>query len=141
MLCWFLAVPVAIIARACATEEICREPREFCLRRHEFYRQRCHESCDVSLAARTTAFALQKLFYVPTCEYCLSFWISLAVVLVADYRMFFDDWRGVALACFVVMGVANVYLSLFSNLRVDSRKDRAIADTMEKNDIKRGKGP
>lgn len=133
MLFWFLAAPVAIIVRACTTEEICKEPREYCSRQHEFYQQRSRNGPHASFGRRALGFALQKLFYIPTCEYCLSFWITLPVVLIADYRMFFQDWRGMVLACFVVMGVANVYLALFSNLRVDSRKDRAIADTIEGN--------
>lgn len=80
---------------------------------------------------RATDFVLQKLFYMPTCEFCSSFWISLVVVMIAGYRIHFDDWRGGALACFVVMGVANVYLSIFSQIRIDARKDRAVAENLE----------
>jgi hypothetical protein len=54
------------------------------------------------------------------------------VVWIAEYRLYFTDWRGFGLATFVVMGVANVYLSLFSHIRVDLRKERAVAKTFEK---------
>ena len=130
MLFWFLAAPVAILVRAFTTEEIAREPREYCSQRQACYRdgQRRPEA---SLVDRARCFLLQKLFYMPTCDYCLSFWVSLAVVLIADYRISFDDWRGSALACFVVMGVANAYLALFAYLRVDIRKDRAVANKVE----------
>ncbi|HEX5447474.1 MAG TPA: hypothetical protein VFW87_26905 [Pirellulales bacterium] len=128
MLCWFLAAPVAILVRAFTTEEVAREPREYCLRRQACYRDRGGET---SLPARLGCFVLQKLFYMPTCDYCLSFWVSLVVVWLADYRISFDDWRGSALACFVVMGVANVYLALFALLRVDTRKERAAAKDLE----------
>lgn len=37
------------------------------------------------------------------------------------------------LAAPVAMGLANVYMSAFSQLRVDSRKDRAMAEQMEDN--------
>jgi hypothetical protein len=130
MLFWFLAAPVAIIVRACTTEEVAREARDYCIRRHGYYQEKQCQA-DASLGSRVCCFALQKLHYMPTCDYCLSFWVSLVVVVVAQYEMAFDDWRGTALACFVVMGVANVYLSLFSLLRVDSRKERAIAKTIE----------
>lgn len=132
MLFWFLAAPVAIIVRACTTEEICREPREYCQARHSYYRQRFCNAGESGFGRRATCFAMQKLFYMPTCEYCFSFWVSLAVVLIAGYRIHFDDWRGLALATFVVMGMANVYLSAFSQLRVDARKDRAMAEQLEK---------
>lgn len=133
MLFWYLAAPVAIIVRACTTEEIFREPREYCADRQAFYCERLQRAGDTTLARRAHCFMLQKLFYIPTCEYCFSFWVSLAVVLVAGYRIEFDDWRGLALAIFVVMGVANVYMSAFSQLRVDSRKDRAMAEQLEDN--------
>lgn len=42
--------------------------------------------------------------------------------------MTYPDWRGYALAVFVVMGVANVYMSVFSLLRVDLRKTRDEAE-------------
>ncbi|HJT34433.1 MAG TPA: hypothetical protein VJ783_20545 [Pirellulales bacterium] len=133
MLFWFLAAPVAIIVRACTTEEICREPREYCEARQAFYREQLHAADHASLGRRAAYLVLQKLFYIPTCEYCFSFWVSLALVVIAGYRIHFDDWRGLALATFVVMGVANVYMSAFSQLRVDSRKDRAMAEQLEDN--------
>jgi hypothetical protein len=131
MLFWFLAVPVAILVRAFTTEEIAREPREYCSQREACFRDR--READASFVDRIWCFVLQKLFYMPTCDYCLSFWVSLGVVWLADYRLFFGDWRGVALACFVVMGVANVYLGLFGLLRVDTRKERAVAKDLETN--------
>ncbi|HEX7446056.1 MAG TPA: hypothetical protein VF306_00845 [Pirellulales bacterium] len=129
MLFWFLAAPVAILVRAFTTEEIGREPREYCSQRQACYRDR--RGADCSLVDRAWCFVLQKLFYMPTCDFCLSFWVSLAVVWLAEYQIFFSDWRGSALACFVVMGVANLYLALFALLRVDMRKERAVAKEFE----------
>lgn len=131
MLFLYLAAPVAIIVRAFTTEEICREPRDYCRARHSCYRDRCSRH-DAGLFCRARDFLLQKLFYLPTCDYCLSFWVALAVVWIAGYSIVFDDWRGVALAVFVVMGVANVYLALFTHLRVDAKKERALAEAIEK---------
>lgn len=127
---WFLAVPVAILVRAFTTEEIAREARDYCSRRQAAY-QKKQGSEGVSFARRAYCFAARKLHYIPTCDYCLSFWVSLVVVLIAEYKMEFSDWRGTALAWFVVMGVANVYLALFTHLRVDARKERALAKRIE----------
>lgn len=131
MLFWFLAVPVAIIVRACTTEEILRQPREFCSRQHHHYDELAGSGPERFLQ-RLRYVLLAKLCYVPTCDFCFSFWVSLVVVWIAEYSMYYEDWRGFALATFVVMGVANVYLSAFSHLRVDLRKERAVAETIEK---------
>jgi hypothetical protein len=132
MLYWFLAAPVAIIVRACTTEEVFRQPREFCAARHRQYGDLLRRRDSASMAERARLFVLEKACYVPTCDFCLSFWLSLVVVWIADYALFFEGWRGFALATFVVMGVANVYLSVFSHLRVDLRKQRATAEKIEK---------
>lgn len=130
MLFWFLAVPVAILVRTFTTEEIAREARDYCSQRQTAYHEK-QQSAGASLARRVYCFTARKLHYIPTCDYCLSFWVSLVVVLIAQYKIEFDDWRGTALACFVVMGVANVYLALFTHLRVDVRKERALAEHIE----------
>ena len=131
MLFWFLAVPVAIIVRACTTEEVFRQPREFCASQNRRYEDLLDRE-QANFVERARYFALSKLCYVPTCDFCFSFWISLLVVWIADYYLYFDDWRGLALATFVVMGMANVYISLYSHIRVDLRKERAVAKTIEK---------
>lgn len=131
MLFWFLAVPVAIIVRAFTTEEVFRQPREFCARRHRYYSDLAASKPE-RFAERMRCLLLSKLCYAPTCDFCFSFWISLMVVWIAEYSMHYADWRGFALATFVVMGVANIYLSAFSHVRVDLRKDRAVAETIEK---------
>lgn len=131
MLFWFLAVPVAIIVRAFTTEEIFRQPREFCAQQHQHYDDLTANGAQ-RFAGRLRYLLLAKLCYVPTCDFCFSFWVSLVVVWIAEYSMYYNGWRGFALATFVVMGVANVYLSGFSHLRVDLRKERAVAETIEK---------
>ncbi|HET6880347.1 MAG TPA: hypothetical protein VFI31_09340 [Pirellulales bacterium] len=125
-------MPVAIIVRAFTTEEIFRQPREFCAARNQHYGGLYSERREAPFPQRLRYFLLCKLCYVPTCDFCLSFWVSLVIVWIADYSLYFGDWRGFALATFVVMGVANVYLSAFSRLRVDLRKDRAEATKIEK---------
>lgn len=131
MLFWLLAAPVAIIVRACTTEEVFRQPREFCATRHRQYGESLRGPGGANFTQRVSLFVLEKLCYIPTCDYCLSFWVSLIVVWLAEFSLHFDDWRGFALATFVVMGVANVYLAIFSHLRVDLRKQRATADKIE----------
>ncbi|MEO8561308.1 MAG: hypothetical protein ABI601_04485 [bacterium] len=98
-----LAIPVACIAWTVTHEEIFREPREWFAAKSKSSRH----------------LVLRKLFYVLTCEYCFSHYVSAAVLVVTRYRIFFDDWRGYAIAGFSLVWIANVYMTLFGRLRLD----------------------
>jgi len=72
-----------------------------------------------------------KFFYLFTCEYCFSHWVTLALLLVTGYRLYYDDWRGSLMAFFAVPWVANVYMNFYQRLRVDIRREKAVADQEE----------
>jgi hypothetical protein len=110
-----LAVPVACVAWTVTHEEVFREPREYC--------KKCSQTCN-NLAAR-------KFFYLFTCEYCFSHYITAAFLWITHYRLLLDGWRGYLLSFFATVFVANMYMSLFSRLRVDIRSERAAADLKE----------
>ena len=110
-----LAMPVACMAWTVTHEEVFREPREYC--------QKCSKSCR-SIAAR-------KFFYLFTCEYCFSHYITALFLLITHFKLLLDDWRGYLLSFFATVFVANMYMSLFSRLRVDIRSERATADLRE----------
>jgi hypothetical protein len=110
-----LAVPVACVAWTVTHEEVFREPREFC--------RRCSQECR-SLPAR-------KFFYLFTCEYCFSHYVTAAFLVMTRYRLLLDDWRGYVISFFGVVFVANMYMSLYSRLRVDIRSEKAAADLKE----------
>jgi hypothetical protein len=103
-----LALPIATVAWTVTHEEIFRELREYCVDNSKTCR---------SLVAR-------KFFYVFTCEYCFSHWVTLGALVMTGFRLLLDDWRGVAIAFFALVGVANVYMSLFGRLRVDIKHER-----------------
>ena len=111
-----LAIPVACVAWTVTHEEVFREPREYC--------KRCSKKCHTLLA--------RKFFYLFTCEYCFSHYVTLAFLLLTRYRLLIDDWRGYVLSFFGLVFVANMYMSLYSRLRVDIRSERAKADIVEK---------
>ena len=98
-----LAIPVACIAWTVTHEEILREPREWCAERSKSKRR----------------LIFRKFFYVFTCEYCFSHYVTAALLIVTRYRLFFDDWRGYVIAGFSLVWIANVYMSLFGRLRLD----------------------
>jgi hypothetical protein len=107
-----LAIPVASIAWTVTHEEVFREPRDFCKEKSE--------NCDHLLQ--------RKFFYLFTCEYCFSHYISLLFIFITGYKLLMDDWRGYLISFFATVWVSNAYMSLFSRLRVDIRSERALAD-------------
>ena len=111
-----LAIPIATVARTVVFEEVFREPREYC--------QRKSTTCR-SAAAR-------KFFYLFTCEYCFSHWVTLAVLAVTRYRLMYDDWKGYGVAFFSLVFVANSYLNLYARLRVDITSEKKAIEIKEK---------
>jgi hypothetical protein len=110
-----LAVPVAWAAWTVTHEELFREVQQFCTDR-----------------SKTCRWAIQrKFFYLFTCEYCFSHWCALAVVALFQFRLVFDDWRGYVVSFPALVWIANIYMNLYHRVRVDIRKERAIADRAE----------
>lgn len=103
-----LAIPIACVARTIVYEEIFREPREYCLRKSQ--------SCR-SLAAR-------KFFYLFTCEYCFSHYVTLFFLILTGYKLLLPDWRGYIISFFALVLVANLYLNLYARLKVDITSEK-----------------
>jgi len=103
-----LAIPIACIARTVVYEEIFREPREWC--KHK------SQACQNLLQ--------RKFFYLFTCEYCFSHWVTLFFVILTGFRMLLPDWRGFIIGFFALVFVANAYLSLYSRLRVEIASEK-----------------
>jgi hypothetical protein len=103
-----LALPVAAVAWTVTHEEIFRELRTYCSHRSQHCRR----------------LLQRKFFYIFTCEYCFSHYVTAAFIAFTRYRLLLDDWRGYVISFFAVAAVANVYLSLFGRLRVDIKSER-----------------
>jgi hypothetical protein len=83
----------------------------------------CSKSCNHLLK--------RKFFYVFTCEYCLSHWVTLFFLLLTGYRLLLDDWRGFVVALFALVWVANVYMSIFGRLRLGIKAERTEIELKE----------
>ncbi|MNK93935.1 hypothetical protein D3C87_1141200 [compost metagenome] len=110
-----LAVPIACISWTVTHEEIFREPREWCVR---------HSKNDRTLLSR-------KVFYLFTCEYCFSHYVTIACLFFTDYKLLLNDWRGYILAGFSLVFVANVYMSLLALLRQAIKKEKVEIEKIE----------
>jgi len=117
-LCWLftLAIPIACIAWTVTQEEVFREPREYCVR--------CSKEGKTLIT--------RKFFYLFTCEYCFSHYVTIAAILFTGYKLLLDDWRGYVIAGFSLVWVANMYMSLFRRLRLDIKKENTEIKTLEK---------
>ncbi len=111
-----LAIPVACIAWTITHEEVFREPREYCLR--------CSQQRK-SLLAR-------KFFYLLTCEYCLSHYVTIFFLTITGYKLLYTDWRGYLISGFSIVWIANLYINLFGLFRQDIKKERAEAQLKQK---------
>ena len=112
---FILAIPIACIAWTVTHEEVFREPREYCVKR--------------SVEGKT--IAVRKFFYLFTCEYCFSHYVTASMLIITRYQLLYTDWRGYLIAGFALVFVANVYMSLFALIRIDLKKVKLEAENEE----------
>jgi len=112
---FLMAIPIACIAWTVTHEEVFREPRDYCIRQ--------------SKAGKT--LARRKFFYLFTCEYCFSHWVAVLVLLITDFKLLFEDWRGYLVAFFLLPWIANQWMSLYRMLRVDIKHENLLAEKVE----------
>ena len=103
-----LAAPIACVAWTVTHEEVFKEFHDWAVRKSE----------------RSRHLYQRKFFYLFTCEYCFSHYVSAGAVFVTGYRLLLPDWRGAVIAWFTLVWIANVYISLFGRLRLDIKHER-----------------
>ncbi len=112
---FLLALPIACIAWTVTHEEIFKEPRDYCVKKS----QACRKLLE------------RKFFYLFTCEYCFSHYITLIFLIITKYHLVFDDWRGYLIGGFALVWMANIYMSIFGLVRVGLKKEKMEADIKE----------
>src|SRR5579871_2492460 len=110
---FLLALPIACVSWTVTHEEVFREPREYCRDRS----QNCKP-----LAAR-------KFFYLFTCEYCFSHYVSAFFLWMTRFTLLYPGWRGYLIAWFALVWVANVYMSGFNRLRLEIKHENVAIAT------------
>lgn len=114
---FILGLPIASIVWTVTHEEIFREPRDWCKDRSE--------RCD--------RLFKRKFFYLFTCEYCFSHYVVIAFLFLTRFKLLFMDWRGYLIGGFALVWVANVYMNVYSHVRLDIKRERVEIATHEKN--------
>jgi hypothetical protein len=111
-----LAIPIACVSRTIIFEEVFRELRDY-----------CHER------SKTCRHLMQrKVFYMLTCEYCFSHYVTLFFLVLTRFRLLIDDWRGYVLAFFALVFIANIYLNIYARLRVDIHQAKVETKVRER---------
>jgi len=112
---FLLAIPIACVAWTVTHEEVFREPREYCINR--------------SKVGRT--LIERKFFYLFTCEYCFSHYVTIIFLFFTGYKLLMENWTGYFIAGFALVYVANAYMSLFGLIRQDIVKEKTEIKIME----------
>lgn len=73
----------------------------------------------------------RKFFYLFTCEYCFSHYITALFLFITKFALLFSDWRGYLISGFSLVWIANIYMSLFGFIRVGMKKERLEAKIKE----------
>jgi hypothetical protein len=117
-----LALGVACVTWTVTHEELLREPREWLQGR----------------SAAASSWWMRKFYYMWTCEYCVSHYVAAAAVVVMDLPILVPDWRGYVVSWLALVAIANVCMSLFAHLRVETAKERTERQRNEKADKETG---
>jgi hypothetical protein len=105
---FIIALPIASVAWTITHEEVVREFHDLCVAN-----------------SKTCRFIFErKFFYLFTCEYCFSHYVTAAFLIITRYKLLYPDWRGYLIAGFSLVWVANIYMGIFGRLRLDLRKQR-----------------
>jgi hypothetical protein len=111
---FLLAIPIACVAWTVTHEEVFKEPREFCVKQSQ----------------TGPALLVRKFFYLFTCEYCFSHYVTIVFLWITGFKLLMADWSGYLIAGFALVWIANVYMSLFGLLRQGIVKEKEVIKTL-----------
>ena len=110
-----LALPIASVSWTVTHEEVFREPREHLKQRSQ----------------KAPGLIRRKFYYVWTCEYCFSHYVTAIFLVITRFHLLFDDWRGYMLAFFALPYVSNVYMGLYAQAKLEAKKGRMEAKVIQ----------
>ena len=113
---FILAIPIACVAWTITHEEVFREPREWCKSKSE--------NCNRLLK--------RKFFYLFTCEYCFSHYVTIVFLLITRFKLLYSDWRGYLISGFALVWVANMLMNIYSRVRLEIKRERVEIAVQEK---------
>lgn len=112
---FLLAIPISCITWTITHEELFKEVMDY-------LRTKSENEPDL---------LKKKLYYVCTCEYCLSHYITAFFLLLTGYTLLFSDWRGYLISFFSLVWIANIYMSLFASIRISNKLTKTDTELKE----------
>jgi hypothetical protein len=103
-----LSLPIAAISWTVTHEDLLRELRDYWVDR----------------SRSAPSLLVRKFFYLLTCEYCFSHYVSAGVLLATGFTLLYDDWRGYLISWLALVWVANHFISAYGRLRLGIRSER-----------------
>lgn len=113
---FILAIPVACVSWTVTHEKLFREPRKYCVNR----------------SLHDDTLLKRKFFYLFTCEYCFSHYITILFLFLTNYKLLLTDWRGYIIAGFSLVWIANSYMSIYALIRQSIKKEITEIKVLEK---------
>ncbi len=113
---FILAMPIACIAWTVTREEVFREVKEYCSSQY----------------VKGRMLLKRKFFYLFTCEYCFSHYVTILFLFLTGYKLLIDDWRGYVIAEFSLVWVSNLYMNLYGFIRQHIKKEKTEISALEK---------
>jgi len=111
-----LALPIACISWTVTHEEVFAEPNEFCIKRSK----------------ESKTLLERKFFYLFTCEYCFSHYVTILFLFITNFKLLIDDWRGYLISGFALVWIANGYMNLYALIRQGIKKEKTEIKVLEK---------
>lgn len=112
---FLLALPIACISWTVTHEELFKQPRDFCIKK--------------SKVSKT--ILQRKFFYLFTCEYCFSHYVTIGFLIFTRYHLLYPGWLGYVIGGFALVWISNIYMSIFGFVRVGMKKEKMDADIQE----------
>lgn len=109
---FILPLVIACISWTVTHEQIFLEPRNYC----------------INCSKNARSLLVRKFFYLFTCEYCFSHYVTVLVLIITKYQLFYTAWRGYIIAGFAMVWIANIYMSLYNLIRTDLKKENLEAE-------------
>ncbi len=111
-----LPLPIACITWTVTQEEIFKELKGYC---NNSYKS-------------STSIYKKKFFYLFTCEYCFSHYITLFFLLSTGFKLLINNWVGFIISEFALVWMANMYMSLYAFVRQDIKREKTEIGIMNK---------
>lgn len=110
-----IAIPISSVTWTITHEEVVKEFRDFCVGRSKT----CQQVYE------------RKFFYLFTCEYCFSHYVTAAFLVLTRFQLLYPGWRGYLIAEFSLVWLANFYMGIFGRVRLDLKRERLEISSKE----------